>query len=449
MLLKGVEVFGTDFYQWLDDTSAKVPDIYIDIEDNAVPEDKDTYLEASISVIGNSVIADVDSVPVKIKGRGNSSWRKKPEAKNPYRLKFNKKINLIGARKGKNWVLLSNNRKGSMLANAIAFYIADLIQMPFANHFVPVELYLNHEYWGSYMLTEKVGVANNSIDLIDESKAFLLELDSYSDTSPRFISSSYHLPVNVKFPKVDVDSVDKINAIKEHFNAFLIKILHSEKAGEYIDMESLVKFLLINELALNIEIWKPRSVFLYNENVEDESSKYHFGPVWDFDWAFGVNSENLKFFQKNVEKNFWNIVDHHASGFWNDLYFNLGATFQVYHEEWKDFVENHLPKVLDFCDKYYAFVKKSFEHNAEVRNETTDYQNQVKQAKLWINTRSHSILHRLELGNTSWNQLFSKDTVCVFNIHGVIISEKIQVKKLRYLLPKSYYIVNGKKLFIR
>ena len=42
-----------------------------------------------------------------------------------------------------------------------------------ANHIVPVELYMNGEYRGSYNFTEKVGFSNNSIDLDDETGAAL------------------------------------------------------------------------------------------------------------------------------------------------------------------------------------------------------------------------------------------------------------------------------------
>ena len=49
----------------------------------------------------------------------------------------------------------------------------------------PAVLYINGEYKGSYMFTEKVGMANNSVD-IDEEDGYVVELDTYSssDTFP-------------------------------------------------------------------------------------------------------------------------------------------------------------------------------------------------------------------------------------------------------------------------
>ena len=185
-----------DFYRWLYDSDASVPIVRINVVDSLLPADKETYLDATISIEGNGVIPSVSNLPVSIKGRGNSSWKKKPEAKNPYRLKFPKKQNLLGEGKGKNWVLLANNRRGSMLTNAIAQYLAYLVGIPFVNHIVPVELYMNGIYWGSYNLTEKVGISSNSIKLRNEERAVLLELDSYFDADEKFVSHPYQLPVN-------------------------------------------------------------------------------------------------------------------------------------------------------------------------------------------------------------------------------------------------------------
>lgn len=105
-------------------------------------------------------------------------------------------------------MLLANNRKGSMLTNAVGFFLAYLLKIPFTNHFVPVELYLNGDYWGSYNLTEKRGIYNNSIRVRDESISVLLEIDDYFDETFRFRAKTYNLPVNVRFPDFINDSID-------------------------------------------------------------------------------------------------------------------------------------------------------------------------------------------------------------------------------------------------
>lgn len=78
-----------------------VPALYITIPDFPELEDltdKETYLNAVLKVDGNGWFEDLDSAPVLIKGRGNSTWG---YPKKPYRLKFDKKISICGFDKSK------------------------------------------------------------------------------------------------------------------------------------------------------------------------------------------------------------------------------------------------------------------------------------------------------------------------------------------------------------
>ena len=173
----------------------RVPRIDIDIEKGYTVASRNYYLNAEFRVTGYGTYNDFTHT-VQIKGRGNNSWNYK---KKSYRLKFPEKVKLFGLTKGKSWVLLANPQHGSLMVNAIAMKIGQLVGAPYTNHVVPVELYINEEYQGSYIFTEKVGLGNNSVD-IDEELAYMLELDSYYDEDFRFRSAHSKLPVNIKDP---------------------------------------------------------------------------------------------------------------------------------------------------------------------------------------------------------------------------------------------------------
>ena len=95
-------------------------------------------------------------------GRGNTTWSSNPDTKNPYRLKFADKVRPLGLPKGRSWVLLANKRAGSMLTNAYGMKAASLLGTVAYNHIIPVDLYVNGTFKGSYNLTEKVGFSSNS-----------------------------------------------------------------------------------------------------------------------------------------------------------------------------------------------------------------------------------------------------------------------------------------------
>ena len=176
------------------DAATSVPSIYINTEDGQIITSKKEYKNATIRIDGAGVYEDMAETAVQIRGRGNSSWTTPTSSsnpKNPYRLKFDKKQKPLGMTKGKSWVLLANKQTGSMLTNAIGYRVAGMMGVVAANHVVPVDLYLNGEYRGSYNFTEKTGFSNNSVDIADETNATFLELDSYYDETYKFKSTFF------------------------------------------------------------------------------------------------------------------------------------------------------------------------------------------------------------------------------------------------------------------
>lgn len=204
---------------WLTD-KAEVPTIYITTADGESITSKDYYKDAEITIDGHGIFPSMDTTAMQIKGRGNTSWG---WPKKPYRLKFAEKVKPLGMTKGKSWVLLSNYQSGSLMSNAIGMKAANLMGVAAANHIVPVDLYINGKYLGNYNFTEKVGLANNSVDLIDDGAAALLELDSYYDepTGQKFRSVPYDLPVNVKEPDFsEGTSRITLETVETDFNQF-------------------------------------------------------------------------------------------------------------------------------------------------------------------------------------------------------------------------------------
>ena len=198
-----------------------VPRIEIDVDGGRDITSRSTYRHAKFYLYGNGVYEDMED-SVWIKGRGNSSWS---WPKKPYRLKFDEKVSPFGLKKGKSWVLLSNYQTNSMMSNAIGMKAARLAGTKGANHIIPVDLYLNGQYRGSYNFTEKVGIGNNSIDIDEENGGVLLELDQYYDETYKFYSDIYYLPTNVKDPNLSeepfkADAAERLKAIKNNLNSF-------------------------------------------------------------------------------------------------------------------------------------------------------------------------------------------------------------------------------------
>lgn len=437
--------FGNDYtvnVNWLIDNATAVARIDINI-DGGVTEIKnkmkDTYQNATFTLTGYGAFENMTNVPVKIKGRGNSSWPNNDTSKRPYRLKFEEKQKPFGLAEGKSWVLIANAQNGSFLTNAIAHKMAAMIGVPYTNHSVPVEVYLSGSYKGTYMFTEHRSIGNNSVDIDDET-GYLLELDTNDKGDDKadvisadnddiyFNSSNITLPVVIKDPDL-VDwageygqdaAKQRMNDIKTDFNkltAELKKQSATADLGSLLDLDVAARYILVYDLSLNNEAGHPKSVFMWKENfwnedgsLNENAGKMMMGPVWDFDWAFGYGKSHYysyySYFDKNRKTTSWPTLNKY------DLYdgspaygrnFFAGITEnnefkRHYYNVWNEFMKNDamLTELADYIQAYYDYAKPSFDNSVTNKKDSSyDYAKQVTDANTWLKDRANNIKDKL------------------------------------------------------
>ena len=383
---------------WLTDRIATVPRIDVDIDGGRFVTSKDYYLNAKFRISGNGVYENFED-SVQIKGRGNSSWS---QSKKPYRLKFDEKVKPFGLTKGKSWVLLANAQKGSLMANAIAMKIGQMAGAMYTNHIIPVELYMNGQYMGSYMFTEKVGMANNSVD-IDEEEGYLVELDTYGSTDERIYTTGvYKLPVKVAEPDLDEYineeyANDRLKAIRKDSEDMQTAVYTGKGLEDVLDVDATARFFLTNDLVLNQEINHPKSTFYY-KNESDPNGKITFGPLWDFDWGF--NYENGSQYCYSGQTSSVIKTSMEAYRFWQDLT-KIELFKKHYYHVWKEFVENNsIAELHDYIDSYYDFAKTSFQNNAYEWGSSCGFSESDRdRAKQWISERADYLYRNLSKYN--------------------------------------------------
>lgn len=249
-------------------------------------ESKTEYLEGHLTINGFGVCDDFEG-DIKVRGRGNSTWNMPKKA---YRIKLPEKTKLCGYRKAKNYVLLANYIDLSLMRNEVAALATQLVGMPYPLHAKPVNVYFNDSYKGSYMLMEKVGINNGSVNLpaAQEAESIMFELDVNFDEELKTITPYFHLPLQHKDPDAPADPGEAKTWFEQWANDFteMEKAVYEGKnIGDYIDYETLAKFLIVFNIACNQEVNHPKSIYLY----KTRGGKYQFGPCWDFDWAYGYS----------------------------------------------------------------------------------------------------------------------------------------------------------------
>lgn len=345
------------------------------VTDSAVEEipDRENYLDADFIVENFGEEKDINT-RVSIRGRGNSSWY---GDKKPYRLKFDKKISLFGLTKAKSWCLINNSFDQTLMHNTIGSKTAELIGLSYPWHTIPVDVEFNGRYRGSYILTEKTGINAGSV-AIDENKSVMWELDQNYDEPLKFISPLLSLPVMLKDP--DMDSL-QFEKWRNDFESMEQAMVNGDP-WEKIDKTSFIRYLIINNLALNYEILYPRSVFLWKEG---EESKYHFGPVWDFDWAFGKEYPAFLDPRHGYDAPMlWGYS-------WVDRLVDTPGFIDDMRLEWDIFYANHFQTLLDYLDEYHARLEPSQAWDAVLWFQTAENQKNYSDLIEWLIRRADYI----------------------------------------------------------
>ena len=146
------------------------------------------YVDCTVSCTGADGSPELDGAQAQVKVRGN--WTTSYEKK-PLRIKFKNKQSLCGLNWGrafKNWVLLAEYKDLSMLRNKAAFDLGHKIlgEELYCSDCALVEVELNGEYWGVYLLAEQQECAEGRVDVPEPKKeetntdvGYFLEFDGY------------------------------------------------------------------------------------------------------------------------------------------------------------------------------------------------------------------------------------------------------------------------------
>ena len=150
---------------------SKLPVVYINTNDGAGVTSKENYKDAVMRIQGNERFQGkpLYDGKIEIRGRGNTTWEwgMMSGGKLPYKIKLDKKANLLGFGENKHWVLLGNYLEESLLRNKTSYDLAGKMgvnpHLPSAN----VDLIFNGEYVGNYQLVGNVRIHESRVNIFN------------------------------------------------------------------------------------------------------------------------------------------------------------------------------------------------------------------------------------------------------------------------------------------
>ena len=139
-----------------------LPLVSIHVDNSVFPSNKEQEYNCKVVIINNGKIETNEKATIKIRGKSTSGV----SDKKPYRLKFETKQQILGlAGSYKKWTLIANFYDKSLIRNAVAFKVSEIMKFDFTARYIPVDVIMNGDYRGTYYLCDQMDVGEERINI--------------------------------------------------------------------------------------------------------------------------------------------------------------------------------------------------------------------------------------------------------------------------------------------
>ena len=326
-----------------------------------VPSDKKMSVGCDIRYIDVSGKTENVTAHGKIHGRGNATWS---YAKKPYKIKFDEKVSVCGFPANKDWVLLAHYCDKSLLRETFMHTISEYLGLPYTVRHKFVELILDGDNMGVYLLTEQVEGAKERVP-VDKDEGYIMELDNYWSQEPLYITTARGHHFTFKHPEVAKEGGmmtgdDRYNFILDYMNRFEAAIYGSSFKDPakgyraYVDEYTFARWYLVHEIIGNYDT----NMYI---TMRNRSSKLEAFPVWDAEWSFGLAGIGSNGWATPPQKPIVEGNIKRSSTFirqmMNDPYF-----INIVKDEWAK-LKAQLPKVKGDMRDYASSIEKAQRYN--------------------------------------------------------------------------------------
>ncbi len=333
----------------------------------------------------------------------------------------NLNVSILGLPEENDWILLSNYNDKTFMRNILGYKLFEKLGN-YAPRAKLVDVIINNDYKGIYVLTEKIKQDKNRVDIAklkeddntgDElTGGYIFKIDYWSESDSW--KSPYapvdHSDFEVHFvyhdPGPEELTVQQKNYLKTYVTSFESTLYNPgykdplDGYRQFIDVESFIDYFIVSEISRNNDGFKKSRYF-----HKDKNGKIVAGPVWDFDWAWKNINECFIFKSTNGSGWSYKINDCNPwvkSPGWmvrlfDDFYFEQKTNCRYF-----SFRENELSNenIMGMIDSLYNVVKnaqvKHFQKypilgvnvgTPEVDEQPLTYEGEVQKLKNWITVR--------------------------------------------------------------
>lgn len=366
----------------------------------------------------------------------------------------NNNVELLGLPRENDWVLQAPYGDKTLIRNVLTYKLSgDLGNYSPRTKFV--DLVKNKEYRGTYVLIEKIKRDNDRIDIAglrsDElagdslTGGYIIKIDKregeYRGWQSDFGSAqseNYKVFYTYVYPKGDEIMPEQETYIQNYIRDLNL-MFRSDNFDDpvdgyrkYIDVESFIDYLIINELSKNIDGYR-LSTYMYKDR-DDNDGLLYMGPVWDYNLAYGNAPYCNAYSTEGWSFDFGNVCpqDQYQLPFWWDRLLQDESFALELQQRWETLRQTSLSlnSIYADIDSLTTLTESSRERNFEVwkgvfttqiwpnNPQASNYDGEVSNLKNWLSERVDWIDNNI--GET-------RDKKQYVSIHSPIANEYIGI----------------------
>lgn len=286
----------------------------------------------------------------------------------------NNNVSLLGMPDENDWVLNALAYDPSMIRDYLSYTLAASMGN-YAPRVKFIEVIVNDDYKGVYILTEKIKRDSNRLDLkkIDPTDTNVPEVtggyivkadkttggDPVAWTMPNY--GGWDTDFLHHYPKPEDITVEQANYIESVFRELETQTNPSNSSilngyPTIIDIPSFVDYMIMSEFASNPDSYQFSTFF-----HKDKGGKLRAGPVWDYNLSYGND-----LFVFGFDRSFYDVwqfdFENRGAKFWKDLF--QDSVFNCYvSKRWAELTaENgvlNYTSVAGLIDQYHELLAEA------------------------------------------------------------------------------------------
>lgn len=398
-------------------TSSNLPIVVIETENGQnIPDEPKIWAQMTIIHNGEgqrNFLSDKDNlesqdysglIGIEIRGSSSQVLDKKQYALTTFEDREDKdNVSLLGLPEENDWILNGLAFDPSLMRDYLSYQLT-LKTGQYASRGIYCEMVLNGDYRGIYILQEKlkadderidinkIGAFDNTDDLVTGgylTKADKTEGDDFA---------AWNMPSNTGATVAFIHEVPKATEVTNFQNNYIEGVFWDldrqsrdnnlsleDGYPSIIDIPSFVDFMIINELASNVDGYQFSTFF-----HKDRNAKLRAGPVWDFNLTYGNDLFFWGLDRSHTDVWQFDNGDNEGAMFWKQLF--ESQPFRCYmtkrwHELTAEGQPLHPDSIFELMDEVILLLEEARPREQARWNTLGDYEAHISEMKQWISER--------------------------------------------------------------